>query len=117
MRELLSPETSLKMVTNPDSGQDFFRLTHFNSEEVKKAVPAEYLETFNKSIAQIFPELRIPGGFEYYDALDVQVQRALAEEASSANALNEAAKQWDAITDRLGRDKQISKYKEAMGVM
>jgi multiple sugar transport system substrate-binding protein len=117
MRELLSPETSLKMVTNPNSGQDFFRLSHFNSNEVKKAVPAEYLETFNKSIAQIYPELRIPGGFEYYDALDVQVQRALAGEASSKDALNEAAKHWDAITDRLGRDKQISKYKEAMGMM
>jgi multiple sugar transport system substrate-binding protein len=116
MRELLSPETSLKMVTNPNSGQDFFRVSHFNSDEVKKAVPPEYLETFNKSIAQVFPELRIPGGFEYYDALDVQVQRALAGEASPKNALDEAAKQWNAITDRLGRDKQIAKYKDAMGI-
>ena len=116
MRELLSPETSLKMVTNPDSGQDFFRVSHFESDAVKNAVPAEYLTTYNASIAQLFPELRIPGGFEYYDTLDVNVQKALAGEVTAKEALDEAAKQWNAITDRLGRDTQTEKYKDAMGI-
>lgn len=115
MRMLLAPDISLEMVTNPDSGQDFFRLSHFNSEAVKKAVPPEYLTVYNASIAQLFPELRIPGGFEYYDFLDVQVQKALAGEASAKDALDEAARQWNAITDRLGRDKQLAKYQAAMG--
>ena len=116
MRELLSPETSLKMVTNPDSGQDFFRISQFESDAVKNAVPAEYLTTYDASIAQLFPELRIPGGFEYYDTLDVQVQKTLAGEVTPKEALDEAAKQWNAITDRLGRDTQKEKYKDAMGI-
>lgn len=115
MRWLLSPETSLEMVTNPNSGQDFFRLSHFNSAAAKSLVAPEYLTTFNAAIAELFPELRIPGGFEYYDTLDVQVQKALAGEASAKDALDEAAKHWNAITDRLGRDVQKAKYQAAMG--
>lgn len=115
MRWLLSPETSLEMVTNPDSGQDFFRVSHFNAEVTKALVAPDYLATFNAAIAALFPELRIPGGFEYYDTLDVQVQKALAGEASAKDALGEAANLWNAITDRLGRDAQKAKYQAAMG--
>jgi multiple sugar transport system substrate-binding protein len=116
MRELLSPETSLEMVTDPNSGQDFFRVSHFNSDVVKSSVPAEYLTTFDASIAELFPELRIPGAFEYYDSLDVQVQKALAGEAAPKEALDAAAAQWNAITERLGRDNQREKYKDAMEI-
>jgi multiple sugar transport system substrate-binding protein len=115
MRYLLSPEISLEMVTDPDSGQDFFRLSHFEADVTKSLVAPDYLETFNAAIAQLFPELRTPGSFEYYDTLDVQVQKALAGEASAKDALGAAASQWNAITDRLGRDEQKAKYQAAMG--
>jgi hypothetical protein len=44
------------------------------------------------------------------------VQKALAGEVTAKEELDEAAKQWNAITDRLGRDTQTEKYKDAMGI-
>ena len=78
--------------------------------------PKDYLKTYNEVIGLNFPELRIPGGFEYYDTLDIAVQRALAGQVTPKEALDEAAKKWQEITERFGRDKQKAKYRAAMGL-
>ena len=60
-------------------------------------------------------DLRIRGSAEYLSALDVEVSRALAGEVTSQEALDSLAAQWNAITDRLGRDAQLEQYKNAVG--
>ena len=61
-------------------------------------------------------QLRIPGYSEYQDALEVAVSKALAKQASPKEALDEAAKTWNQITDRIGREKQRKYYRESIGV-
>ena len=61
-------------------------------------------------------DLRIPGAFEYFDALDTGISRALAGELTAQEALDGVAEQWNAITDRLGRDSQLRLYRESIGV-
>jgi multiple sugar transport system substrate-binding protein len=114
MRHILSPETSLHLVLMP--GTDIFRTSQFEHPVIKQVAPAEYLDVYQQSITDNFPELRIPGGFEYYDALDVAVQKALAGQSTVEEALDDAAAQWEKITDRIGRDGQRAAYKAAMGL-
>ena len=61
-------------------------------------------------------DLRIPGANEYFDALDAGIAKAIAGEAEPQAALDEVAKTWDAITERLGTDSQLKNYKAALGI-
>ncbi len=61
-------------------------------------------------------DLRITGAAEYFDALDVQLARAVAGEVGPQEALDQVAEDWDAITDRLGRDQQKKLYREMLGL-
>ena len=60
-------------------------------------------------------DLRIRGSAEYLNVLDVEVSRALADEISAQEALDNVATQWNEITDRLGRDEQLQQYKDSVG--
>jgi multiple sugar transport system substrate-binding protein len=61
-------------------------------------------------------DLRITGAFEYFDTLDAQLARAVAGELTSQAALDQVAKDWNAITDRLGRDQQKKLYRQQLGL-
>lgn len=79
---------------------------------------ANYLGVLSQSLAQpqTAPDLRLPGYPAYMAALDAQLGRVLAGEATPEAALAAAAAQWDQITDRLGRAGQRRHYREAMGL-
>ena len=112
---ILGPDVSTHVALYPGGGTDLFRQSHFDSAVVKMIAPQEYLDAFDSAIGDIVGELRIPGGFEYYDSLDIQVQKALAGEISAQEALDQAAKNWKKITKSLGADKQKEMYAKAMG--
>lgn len=65
---------------------------------------------------QVRPSLRLPGADEYLAALDAQVVRALAGEATPEEALEAASEEWEAITERLGRQKQLRAWMQAQGL-
>ena len=60
--------------------------------------------------------LRVPGHERYLAALDEAVGRVLAGDTSAADALAAAGKQWQAITDELGRDAQRTAYRRSLGL-
>ena len=53
------------------------------------------------------PDLQIPGQDEYVKALDAEISAAVSGEKGIQQALDDAAKEWDAITDRMGREEQL----------
>lgn len=59
---------------------------------------------------------RIPGEARYMEALDAAVHATLRQEKSPAEALKEAAAQWQAITESLGIDAQKSAYRSSLGL-
>lgn len=69
----------------------------------------------NFSAEQQFPYLRIPGAFEYWTALDIRLSEAATGQVTPAEALAATATDFDAITERLGRDAQIEQYKASLG--
>ena len=71
---------------------------------------AERLQT-----RQVVPSLVLPGADQYQRALDNHVTRCLAGERSAAEALADAANDWEAITERLGRPQQTVAWKKTLG--
>ncbi len=68
----------------------------------------------NLSRADVLFALRIPGHAEYLAALDRAVAQAVSGEASSAQALEQAAAAWREITDRWGIEKQQQAYRKSV---
>lgn len=113
---MLGPEVSLSLVLDPGTGQDFYRISHFESGVSNVIVTPDYLQAYNDNIAALYPELRIPGSFDYYDTLDRFVQEALTGRLTPKQALDRVAQEWDRITNRLGRRGQTQKYREAFSL-
>lgn len=115
---------SLRLAVEPGTGVN----PHFVTD-MKDLVPwtklgmtapqaKEYLDAIGNIIGNSnnVVDLRIPGAAEYFDALDTQLAQAVAGQVSSKDALDAVAKQWDQITDRLGRDQQKKLYRQMLGL-
>ena len=77
----------------------------------------EYLDAYyeNFNAPTLLPYLRITGTQEYYDALDSNLSATMSGAKTPQQALDDTAAQWEPITDRLGRDKQLKAYQSAIG--
>ncbi len=117
-------DMSMRLCTEPDSGVNPFRESHFTnikawveagmSEESARRYMGAIRDSYTHPNAII--DLRIPGTVEYFDNLEIYTSQALAKQISPQDALDQAAKAWDAVTDRLGRDKQRKYYRESLGI-
>jgi multiple sugar transport system substrate-binding protein len=111
-----SRDESLKLVTDPQTGQDLFRASHFAAPQVQQAWPKDYLRVYKETIAIMYPELRIPASFEYTDILDRQIQLVFTGQLSPKAGLDGVASEWEKLTSKRGRDKQLAAYRAAMGL-
>lgn len=118
--ELISdPEQSLKIVMDPKTIMDPWRVSHFKSEKFRKSFPGadEYLDAILKTFPLVVPDPIVPGASEYMRKLSFEITEALAKRKSPKEALDSAAAEWDKITDRRGRDKQKALWGEKMSEM
>lgn len=78
---------------------------------------AEYTQAYyeNFTAPSILTYLRIEGAPEYWDIMDENLSAAMSGQKSAQEALSDTASTWEEITDRLGRDKQLQQYQEAIG--
>jgi multiple sugar transport system substrate-binding protein len=119
---LSSPEVSYIDVTTPETGFNPYRKSHFAKldrwYEFGFVYPADYLMAIEETIAHpnVQVDLRIPGTSKYMEAIEVQTSMALAGEKTPEEAMADAAKEWDRITDELGRDKQKRYFRESLGL-
>jgi multiple sugar transport system substrate-binding protein len=72
------------------------------------------MSVFNQPQVLLFPA--IAGQREYTAALDAAVRKAVQREVPAEVALREAAQAWNAITERLGRQKQLEAYRKSLGL-
>lgn len=111
--------TSLENVSTPLTGLDPYRTLHLTHPEAFAPLMGlenaqAYLEGLQIALADGYPELFIPGAAQYQDALDIQVNRALAGQATAQEALDAVAATWNDITNTLGRDSQIAFWLQAL---
>lgn len=85
----------------------------WDEQDIKDYTKA-YFENFNNPLQ--FPYLRIPGTFEYWTQLDVRLSEAATGQAKPDEALRRCVDDFEAITERLGRDVQRRTYRESLGL-
>ncbi len=114
---ITSPEVSLRRVTTPIALRDPYRLSHYTSEEYRSLWPDadKYLETLNNAANVAMTDYAIPGFQDYALSLDKAMTAAYGG-ADPQGALDTAAGEWEAITDRLGRDTQIEAWNEYLAI-
>lgn len=103
---------------NPLRQSQFDNLSLWTGAGFDEESAKDYLDAIKATIddPNAIVDLRIPGAFEYFDALDAGIAKAVTGEADVQAALDEVVKTWDAITDRLGRESQLKLYKQSLGV-
>jgi multiple sugar transport system substrate-binding protein len=71
-----------------------------------------YFDNFHNPLQ--LPPLRIPGTFSYWRVLDVHLGEAMKGHLSVAEALKAAAVDFEEITIRLGRERQLQSYRKSL---
>ena len=73
-----------------------------------------YFDNFSNKL--LFPYLRIPGAYSYWQALDLHLAEAAAGQLSPEAALKASAVDFEEITIRLGREQQRRAYRASLGL-
>ncbi len=115
----VSYDRSLEDVSTALTGLDPYRTTHFTNPQAYAMFPSveeaqAYLKGVEAAMADGYPEIFIPGAAQYEDSLDLHVNKALAGQETPQAALDAVAKEWEEITDKLGRDQQIELWRKAL---
>jgi multiple sugar transport system substrate-binding protein len=113
------PDVSLKIVMDPKTIMDPWRVSHLKSPIFRKAFPDadKYLDAIEATFPYLVPDPVIPGADEYQRKLSFEITEALAKRKSPKDALEQAFVEWEKITDRRGRDKQKAAWGEKLAEM
>ena len=115
MQWVTSPPVSLARVMLPYTLRDPYRLSHFKSPLYRSLWPAaaEYLVTLNNSSNEAVLDMIMPGWQDYALSVDRMCTAVWAGQDPKA-ALQRAAGEWDAVTQKLGVEKQRDAYQQFM---
>jgi multiple sugar transport system substrate-binding protein len=118
-----SPENSLKDVVSSGTGINPYRYTHFSnidawSKAFTPSAAANYLGVLKASLdsPNVALDLRLPGFHDYTESLEAELELVLREGKSAQLAMDRVANQWEAITEKRNRTKQIKLYRASMGL-
>src|SRR5215510_246919 len=113
------PDQSLKIVMDPKTIMDPWRVSHLKSPVFRKAFPDadKYLDAIEASFPYLVPDPVIPAADEYQRKLSFEITEALAKRKSPKEALDSAAAEWEKVTERRGRDKQKAAWGEKLAEM
>lgn len=113
MQWVTSPPVSLARVMLPYALRDPYRLSHFRSDLYAQLWPEakDYLANLNNSANVALLDPIMPGAQDYFLSIDRMATSVWAG-ADPQAALETAAAEWDATTERLGVDTQRAFYEE-----
>lgn len=106
-----SPSVSLQRVMLPYTLRDPYRISHYRSPAYKKLWKGadQYLVALNEAANDAVLDLSMSGAGDYANALD-RAMTSMYAGKDVKSALDEAAREWDSITDKLGVAKQRASY-------
>src|SRR5262249_42160654 len=121
------PEQSLKIVMDAKTIMDPWRgshlrppqVSHLRSEKFRKLFPDadKYLDAIEASFPLLVPDPVVPAADEYQRKLSFEITEALSKRKSAKDALDNAAREWDKVTERRGLDKQKAFWGEKLHEM
>ncbi len=108
---LTSPSVSLQVVMLPYTLRDPYRISHYKAPAYRKLWPGakDYLIALNEAANNAVLDMVMTGAADYANALD-RAMTAIYAGKDVQSGLNDAAKEWDAITKKLGNDRQKAAY-------
>jgi len=95
------------MVGNPAGYFDPFLETDLVDPVVVASYHEYHIPTLRGAIERGVPPLNLNGASEYETALDTNLLAVAAGQKTAEHAMADCAEEWEKITDRLGREKQI----------
>jgi len=91
---------------------DPYRAGTLRDERVKAMYTPQALEVLQAQIPAVAPSgTGLPGDAQYLAALNHNLWLAASGQLSAREAMARTAREWDAITDRMGRAKQIEHWR------
>lgn len=117
--EVTKPLTATSGVAvNPSRYSHFQDPSSWNKSGFSTESAKAYLDTITNSLANtnVQYDITIAGAARYYQVADTYVYQALIGTLKPQVALDTIAKEWEKITDEIGRDKQIESYKSALNL-
>ncbi|MBA2597717.1 MAG: extracellular solute-binding protein [Chloroflexia bacterium] len=119
-----SPEVSAIDVASPQSGFQPWRISHSTNLQAwidagwDEAEAQLYVENIlaatNHPNAVLDP--RIPGAARYQETLERFTNQTIAGELQPQQAMDQCVTEFNAITDELGREKQVQAYRAHLGM-
>ena len=105
---LTDPDVSAKSVGVEKGFADPFRYNHLNEQLIQSIYGDDTLKALSMSIDQTtFAGTGLPGDAEYMSSLNQNLLLAAEGKITAEKAMKKTSKEWDEITDRYGRNKQI----------
>jgi multiple sugar transport system substrate-binding protein len=105
---MTSPTRSADAIPYLGGYSDPYRVNHMKqpTQRLLDTYTPEYLTTLYDNMVNTVPDFCLPAGFEYQDALDKEVHACMTGAKKPKAALDDAARAFERITRRAGRDKQ-----------
>ena len=106
-----SPSVSLQRVMLPYTLRDPYRISHYRAPAYKKLWKGadQYLVALAEAANDAVLDLSMSGAGDYANALD-RAMTSMYAGKDVQEALDEAAREWDSITNKLGVPKQRASY-------
>ena len=105
---MTDPDNSLRTVGVKGGFTDPFRWNHLDDARIRELYSPQALAVFGREWAVTLPPgTGLPGDGEYLDALDQHLWLAARGELSAKDAMKRTAQDWERITQRRGRDRQL----------
>lgn len=109
---LTDPENSLRTVGVKGGHTDPYRWHHLGDRRIRELYSPEALAVFGGEWAKALPPgTGLPGDGEYLDLLDRHLWLAAKGSMSAAEAMRKTAAEWERLTERRGRERQIQALK------
>jgi multiple sugar transport system substrate-binding protein len=98
-------------LTNRDGFWEPFRVGQEKDPNIVSRFGEQFMKATLDNAKIAVPMIPLQGNREYFDALDVNLQEAYHGRITPEEAVKKTARQWDKITDDIGRRKQIEAWK------
>jgi multiple sugar transport system substrate-binding protein len=102
------PDVSIRSVLVTSGIADPYRMNHLTDARVRSIYTKQVLDTLAQQIPITIPAgTGLPGDAEYIQALNKNLLLAGKGKLTAKEAMEQTAQEWEAITEKYGREKQI----------